>query len=154
MKSSILALKTQRDLALKAIEGLTNEQLMFVPKGFKNNILWNFGHAIVSHQLLCYGRSGLSLRIDAPYVEAFRKATSPVEWDKAFSVDYLKDSSLITVDWFEKDLQDNKFEKYEKYMTSSGLELTDIEIASMYSLLHEGYHLGMINALKKVQGID
>jgi len=35
------------------------EELNKVPKGFRNNIIWNIAHCIVTQQLLIYKLSGL-----------------------------------------------------------------------------------------------
>src|SRR5690606_33434819 len=47
-------LETTRRKALEIAGGLTPEQLLAVPKGFHNNILWNLGHLVASQQVLCY----------------------------------------------------------------------------------------------------
>ena len=54
LSSSIKMLKTERQLILRGIENLSDEQLLKIAEGSKNNILWNLGHIIVTQQVLHY----------------------------------------------------------------------------------------------------
>ena len=151
MISSVIgSLRTTRNQLVNAIEGLSTEQLTTIPKGFNNNILWNFGHIIVSQQLLCYAKANVPLQIPSALVDSFKKASSPADWKSPIDVETLKALALSTVDAFEADLKAEKFNNYEAYMTSAGLELQNINDAIMYSYHHEGYHAGVIFALKTI----
>ena len=41
------------------VDRLSIEELNEIPEGFNNNIAWNFGHVIISQQMLCYVRAGI-----------------------------------------------------------------------------------------------
>lgn len=48
-----------RTAFIKLVDSLTIEQLNKIPDGYNNNIIWNFGHIVVSTQTLCYVRTGI-----------------------------------------------------------------------------------------------
>ncbi|MFH5831956.1 DinB family protein [Halalkalibaculum sp. DA3122] len=51
--------KTNRQRYLNAWEEHSLERLNTIPQGFNNNLIWSFGHIIVSQQALIYRLSGL-----------------------------------------------------------------------------------------------
>ena len=73
MQKQFEILNATRNNVLKAIEGLTLNQLNTIPKGFKNNIIWNVAHIVVTQQLLCYKLSGLEMVLDSGFVDLFKK---------------------------------------------------------------------------------
>jgi len=150
INATINSLLITRKNLIQNIENLTEEQLLFIPKGFNNNILWNFGHIIVSQQLLCYAKAGLPLLVPQNLVDSFRKATFPKDWENPIAFSELKALAISTIEQFKLDLEQNKFSNYEAYPTSSGFELKNIEDAILYSQHHEGYHTGVIASLKSL----
>ena len=52
---------------------LTIEELNKIPEGFNNNIIWNFGHVIVSQQIICYKLSNQPLKVSDEYVNKICK---------------------------------------------------------------------------------
>lgn len=150
MKSVISTLLVNRKSLLTQLEGLTEEQLYTIPKGFNNNILWNFGHIIVSQQLLTYAIAGVPMHVPATLVDSFRKATSPANWSNPFNLEDLKALAISCIEQFDKDLDANLFNNYKPYLTSSGLTLHNIDDAIFYSQMHEGYHSGVIASIKNL----
>lgn len=67
MDSTLKFIKQARTAFIELLDGLTLEQLNTVPEGFNNNIIWNFGHIVVSTQTLVYVRTGI--RQDDSFVE-------------------------------------------------------------------------------------
>lgn len=150
MKPVISTLLVNRKSLLAQIEDLTDNQLYTIPAGFNNNILWNFGHIIVSQQLLTYGIAGVPLVIPTALADSFRKATSPSNWTNPFNLEELKALAISCIEQFEKDIETDLFDNYKPYLTSSGLTLNNIDDAIFYSHLHEGYHSGVIASLKNI----
>lgn len=62
---------------IKLLDGLTIEQINKIPKGFNNNIIWNFAHTISAQQILCYRLAGISPVVDENFIELFKKGTKP-----------------------------------------------------------------------------
>ena len=66
-----------RERFVQYLEGFTLEQLAVIPQGFRNNLLWNISHAIVTQQLYCYYNSGLPMYVPEDFIAAYRKGTVP-----------------------------------------------------------------------------
>lgn len=133
---------------LSAIEGLSLDQLNVVPEGFSNSIAWNLAHALVTQQLLMYGLSGNTFRIDPRWVERYRKGTRADEPMPAATLAEVKRSMIHTVDLARQDLADGMFVQYQPYTTSFGVQLRSIEDAIRFNNIHEGLHLGYLMAMK------
>ena len=143
-------LETTRRKALEIAGGLTPEQLVAVPKGFHNNILWNLGHLVASQQVLCYVKSGLATRAPAYLLPLFGKGSSPAAWAAPVDATEVKTWLLDTASLLREDFGQNVFKSYERYETSSGMVLTNIGEALTYVLWHESQHLGVIMSLRKL----
>lgn len=135
---------------LGLMQGLSIEQLNAIPQGFRNNLIWNFGHVIVTQQLLCYSLSGQKPVVDKALIEAYRKGTAPdgfVDEAAYQELQRLSESALIQ---FETDYAQGLFQTFKLYPTSYGVELSRIEEAFQFNLAHEAMHLGTMMALKKL----
>ena len=150
MKTQFNILRKTRELVLKNIEGLTHEQLHVIPEGFKNNIIWNITHLVVTQQLLHYKLSGLQCLVPDELIDAYRKGTFPSETISEEDFEDIKELFLGLPDTLEEDFNANIFETYQEYPTSTGYFLTDIQTAIAFNNLHEAMHLGVIMSLKKL----
>ncbi len=139
-----------RNLFLKLMDGLTIEQLNQVPEGFNNNIIWNFGHVIVSQQILCYKLSGLPMKIDASYVSKYSKGTKPETFLDEKELEFLKSQSIGLINELVADVEKNSFTSYSNYTTSFNVALNNIDDAVKFITMHEGLHLGYAMALKRI----
>lgn len=142
-------LKTTRNNCLKNIENLSDEQLLVIPQGHNNNILWNLGHIVSAQQGLCYGRAGLPMNISPDFIAFFRKGSAPSAWENSPSVKEVKELLISTADKLEQDYKAGLFQSYNEYPTSYGVTLKSIEDAIAFNNVHEGLHLGVIMALRK-----
>ena len=146
---AIRLLKDTRKLSLKIIDGLDDETLQAIPSGYNNNLLWNFGHVVVTQQLLCYKLSGLEMLIDESLVDQLRKATGPKEWDQAPDIAQLRELAVRLPEQLEQDYAAGKFTDYTPYETSAGVKLSNVEDAINFNNFHEGIHVGYSLALKR-----
>lgn len=133
----------------KIIEILTPEQLYNIPKGFKNNIIWNMGHILVTEQLLSYKLSGLELPIHEKYVKLYGKGSLPKKDVSTEDIEEVK-TLLNAIKKTEKDYNNGVFKTYNTYPTSTGIVLKNIEDALQFNTFHEGIHLGIILSIKKL----
>ena len=143
------ALFTRKSL-LKVMETRSYEDLVKIPNNFRNSIFWNIAHLLVTQQLLCYKLSGLDLAIDEEMVGKYGKgaiATSKVSKE---DIEYVKANLLILADKLKEDYEQGKFENYKSYMTSTKIELCNIEDALTFSNFHDGIHLGVVLSLMKI----
>lgn len=150
MKTQFDILKKSRLITLKAIEGLTLEQLHKTPKGFNNNIIWNIAHLTVTQQLLHYKLAGLNCLIPDQLIKEHTKGTIPTKVFNQQEFEELKELFLGLPATLEEDYHANIFENYSEYTTSTGIVLNSIDIAIPFNNFHEGIHFGSILALKKL----
>ena len=146
---AIQHLKKVRVLYEKACSGLTDEQLFQVPDGFKNHIAWNAAHAVVTQQLLHYKLSGLELYLGPDLVERYSKGAGPEQADL--------DSYRAVIDFMHRgpelleiDHAAGRFESFNSYETSAGVRLESVDDAIEFNNIHEGIHLGIILAQRKL----
>jgi len=143
------AIFTRKSL-LKIMETRSYEELVKIPIGFRNSIFWNIAHLLVTQQLLCYRLSGLDLSIDEEMVNKYGKgaiATSKVSIE---DIDYVRANLSILADKLKEDYKKGEFKNYKSYMTSTNIELCDIEDALTFSNFHDGIHLGVVLSLMKI----
>ena len=149
LSNSINLLKTERQLIFKGIEKLSNEQLLKMPVGTKNNVLWNLGHLVVTQQALHYTLSRLEMRIPKELVSNFRTGTSPNLWKETPNISEIKSLLLELPNKFLEDYTNGLFKEFRPYKTSTGVELNSFEEAVTFNHFHEGTHTGIILAIIK-----
>lgn len=147
--TAVSLLQQTRPLFLRLVEGLSHDDLLTVPEGFSNNILWNLGHVVVTQQLLHYGLSGLPLNVPDELVAQCRKGTSPADWDTPPDLAEIQHLLMELPRQLEVDLEAGRFTTFRPYMTSVGVELADLETALAFNQYHEGLHTGSILALRR-----
>lgn len=150
MKREFEILKVTRANILKTITGLTEEQLLKIPQGFSNNILWNVGHIISSNQKLTYALSGNPMRIEDELPALFGKGTDPKQWKSTPDINKVKEYLISTAVWLEEDFNKGIFKSFKEYETSYGFPLKSIEDAISFGNTHEAVHFGIVMAMKKL----
>lgn len=143
-------LTATRKNILAALEGFSMEQLNKIPEGFSNNLIWNFGHVVVTQQLLCYGLSGLPMHVSAEMIAKYRKGSKPDAAVSESEFEILKELALSLIDTLKEDYKNGIFKNYKTYTTSYNITLTSIEDGIVFNNTHEGLHFGSILALKKL----
>ncbi len=143
-------LEQTRNNFLNLIDGLSIEQLNKIPDGYKNNIIWNFGHVVVTQQILCYKLSNLPMYLNNEIIDKYRKGSAPSSNVSSDEISVLKKAALDLVEQTKLDYIEGKFKNFEKYPTSYGIELTHIEEAVSFNNTHEGLHFGIAMSLKKL----
>lgn len=120
------------------------ELLNTIPNGQNNNIVWNAGHIIAVQQLLVNRKSGYQYTEDKLITQNFRPGTAPEGvYDQAI-VDHLKERLLSNAIDMEKTFLDGLYGAYDPFTTRTKIELTSVEDAINFELMHSGLHLGYI----------
>jgi len=140
-----------RKAFIQLIDGLTVEQLNKIPDGYNNNIIWNFGHIVVSTQLLCYVRTGIWADASGvKFADAYKKDTKPTYFVTEAEVDELKRLAFETIKQIEDDYANGKFAKINPYATSTYFaQMNSIEEILTTTIGHDNLHYGYSLALKK-----
>jgi hypothetical protein len=150
MQKHFDTLKKSRKLVLRIIKDLSIDQLNTIPEGFKNNIVWNVGHLVVTQQLLCYRMSEVNCLVSEDLIDTFRKGTAPEKRISEEAFETIKELFSSLPDQFERDYNNKIFNSYNPYTTSVNVAINSIDDALIFNTLHEGLHLGVILQLKKL----
>lgn len=149
MQKQFEILSITRANVLKTIEDLAIEELNTIPSGFKNNIVWNLGHLVVTQQLLCYKLSGLEMYIDNDFVNKYKKGSEINFEVTEEEVDVIKKQLLELPKQLVVDYDSSTFKSFSEYPTSYNFTLNSIDDAIQFNNVHEGLHFGYIMAIKK-----
>lgn len=141
-----------RKAFIKDIESLSLEQLNEIPAGFNNNIIWNFGHIVVTTPVLCYVRTGiLPDASSVKYVSAYAKGTKPTYFVTQEEVDDLKALAISTIETLEQDYNEGKLNNITPFETSTyGALLESIEDVIITTSGHDNTHIGYVTAQKRI----
>jgi len=142
-------MKAIRGYLLASVEGLDDEQLLRVPQGFTNNILWNVGHTITDNCTMLYPPTGQPLPLPEQYLQWFKPGKSPADWTDTPPIAEVLESGITTRDKLFEDCIAGKMEDYEPLALGDGTVLNNIAYAIAHCNIHEGIHLGVILALRK-----
>lgn len=139
-----------RGFLLRSLEGVTGSQWTEIPEGMSNNILWNAAHLAATQGRLLYGLSGLPVPVPERLGELAMRGTSPKDWadapDPVEVVDWLKRLNLQVAE----DAQAGRFVNFTAYTLANGMRVETLSDALAFQVFHEGIHVGVIMALKKL----
>ncbi len=139
-----------RKSLLKIMEQLTQEQLCVIPKGFKNNIIWNIGHILVTEQLLSYKLSENTMKIEEKFITHYGKGSAPKTSITTQELEEIKTQLFPAYLQTQKDYEKALFNHFTDYPTSTGIILKNIDQARQFNVFHEGIHLGIVLSIKKL----
>ncbi|MCX2742806.1 DinB family protein [Mangrovivirga sp. M17] len=147
---TIVIHKSTRNHIHKLWNSLSPHQLATIPKGYKNNILWNVAHCLVTHQLLIYGLSNLKMNLPLEFIEKYRKGTTPTDNEiNDEDVKIINDNILSQAEQLAKDYPTLFVKGFNEYQTSYGVKLNSIIEAINFNNTHEALHLGIIMSQAK-----
>ena len=149
MKQTFEITITSRKIVSQFLENHTLEQLNKIPDGFKNNLIWNIAHVVVTQQLLVYKFSGLPMMVSDELVQNYMKGTKPEHIATQSEVDEIMSLLAITIDQTKEDFDHNIFKNYQEYLTSTGFVIKNVEDAMVFNNFHEGLHIGIMMGLRK-----
>lgn len=142
-----------RNNFVKVCDSVGIANIIKIPNGFKNHILWNFAHAVVTQNILVYQMSGLPYTLPEEFVAAYRKGTFPTEipnpQKELYQVIALAEKAE---EQLNKDIREMIFDDYKPYETSFGVTLKSFNEALQFNNIHAGMHLGYAMAIRKALG--
>lgn len=150
MEKQFDIIRQTRTNFLTLVQGLSLEQVNKIPAGFSNNIAWNFGHVIVTQQLICYKVSGYEAKIGMELIDKYRKGTKPEGDIDAAEWQQLLHLAPTTFDSLLADYTNGFFTQFTPYTTSYGVELTSIDDVLRFLPVHEALHYGYAMSQKKL----
>jgi len=141
-----------RQKFIELIDSLSVEQLNKVPAGFNNNIIWNFGHIVVSTQTLVYVRTGIKADTSwVKYNEDYRKDTKPTRFVEQAEIDELKEIAIHSIEQIAKDYEDGLFGEITSFSTATyGYPMDTVEEVIALTSGHDNVHYGYGLAQRKL----
>jgi hypothetical protein len=150
MEYTFKYIRRTRALFIDLVNSLTLEQLNEVPKGFNNNIVWNFGHIVVSTLGLCYVRSGVEPTMQIQDFNKYKNGSKPESFITKEEVEALKEHAIQSIQQIEEDIKANKFNNIVPYATQTfGYNMSTIEEIVTCTQSHDAIHFGVALAIKK-----
>ncbi len=142
--------KQSRENFIKLLNSLPEEKLFVIPKGFNNNIIWNFAHCVVAQQSLLYKISGKEVMVNDDLVNTYKKGSLASDIFLKGLKNQMIEISNLAVNKLSKDcLTPELFDGFQVYPTSFGFEINSLDTALDFNNLHEGLHFGYAMALKR-----
>lgn len=142
-----------RGYLLQIIKDVSDEQMLVVPEGANNNILWNLGHLAHAHTGLTYGPCELASPIPENYGDLFKGGTSPSTWEETPSIADVKEHFRGSHAKILEDYQAGVFDGFKPRDLMPGITLANVEQALGFNCIHEGVHIGtvisILNLMKK-----
>ncbi len=144
-------IKRNRELFLNLVNSLNIELLNKIPEKFNNNIVWNFGHIVITTQALVYTRSGVKPDMKISYLDKYQKGTKPESFISQQEIDELKIMLFGSIDMIETDIKKNIFTNIKPFSSVTyGYEMNSIEEIITCSLTHDAMHYGIALSQRKL----
>ena len=130
------------------IEGMDEAQLLAVPEGLSNNVVWNLGHVLFYESVFLYGQSDVPQAVPESYGELFKAGSSPADWNDPPDVAEVLERYKTQIDQTATDFEAGKFEGFKPMKIRDEMTLGSLEESLAFHCFHEGVHLGRMGALK------
>ncbi|MCZ8520781.1 MULTISPECIES: DinB family protein [Paenibacillus] len=144
-------LRFVRDQTIKQVNEMSEEETRTLPRRFNNNILWNLGHILLVHEKFSFALTNEKMELPKHFAEVFAPGTKPENWGT--QVPSLEEILLLLskqIERIEQTLGHRLEEELEKpFVTSAGLELSEVKECLSFCLYHEGMHFATIKAIKQ-----
>lgn len=137
-----------RGVGASLIDGMDEAQLLAVPDGLSNNILWNLGHILYYESVFLHAQSDVPGPAPESYGDLFKAGTSPADWDAAPDAGEVVERYKTQLDRTISDFEAGKFAGFKPMNIRDRITLGTIEEALAFHCYHEGVHLGRIGTLK------
>lgn len=140
-----------RQLTIKAVVGLSENTIDYMPEGFNNNIRWNLGHIYTVQEKFAFHFAGEPLHLPENFDRLFAKGTKPADWHEELpSLEELLALLAEQPKRIQSILHDRLDEQVKQpFTTGSGLRLNTIGEFLNFTLYHEGMHFNAITTLKR-----
>jgi hypothetical protein len=142
-------LKITRQNALNLIKDFTYDQLIKIPVGFNNSLLWNFTHMVITQQILVYKFSGGTPLVDDELISLFKKGSEGSNNISPQAFNAICAIAIPLVGQTANDYKELSSNAYSTYTTSYNITLDSTSKAINFNNSHEALHLGVMMQIKK-----
>lgn len=149
METEFKITRRNRQLLDEYFEKYSIEELNKIPEGFRNNLIWNIGHIIVSQQILVYKGTNQHLLVSDELVSLYARGTAPHRDISPSEAVELRNLLHALVQKTEDDYNGGVFTTYNARKSEMGFDLSTVEDAIAFNNHHEALHLGIMMQLRK-----
>jgi hypothetical protein len=144
-----------RTRTITALDATSETIVTEIPNGFKNNLLWNFGHIFLAQDNLLYSFLKEKHNVPPHYLELFNMGSSPHNWNlKPPSLSEIRSHLIEQPDRIMESFSGRLNEKGEKPFTlRSNIQFHTLGEVLGFANWHEGLHQGYINSIKRALGV-
>ncbi|AZV43425.1 hypothetical protein BAOM_2816 [Peribacillus asahii] len=142
-------METVRRITEQTMKNIPEEISDTIPKGFNNNIRWNFGHIAFVQEKIVFGISNEEMNIPKNYELLFSAGTKPTEWEVT-PPSFAELAEVLT----EQKTRIKNFipgRLHEKLPTPftnrGGITFYTVGEAFLFSFYHEALHIETIKRL-------
>ena len=107
-------------------------------------------HIIVTQQVLVYKLAGLPVMVSDELIEKYKKGTKTEQEASQEEVDEILSLLHKTIEQTAIDIDNNLFQNFNEYPTSTGFVLKSNFDSMSFNNFHEGIHIGVIMAIRKL----
>jgi len=144
-------MSTVRNITEETLRKIPEEMADIVPRGYNNNIRWNFGHIAFVQEKIVFGLLGEEMKTPKEYATFFAAGTSPASWHDT-------PPTLIEI---SEVLSDQKIRLKESligrlqvklptpYTNKMGITFFTVGEAFLFSFYHEALHTETIKRLSR-----
>lgn len=133
----------------RTVKDLSEEQLLKIPAGFKNNILWNIGHVPTIMSALVCKPTETEPVVPKHYHEWFKNGSSPADWTTQPDVKEVLEVFKASTPAIQNALLAGQLEHYQAFDLFPGYTIGSAQHALTFHCFHNGIHVGAVSALKK-----
>jgi hypothetical protein len=145
-----------RNRTIALLDATPVEILNEMPKGFNNNLLWNYGHIFVAQEYLLFTFLNEKHSVPPTYRELFNMGSTPKNWNVetpslAEIRSYLVEQPKRMMETFSGRLE----ELGEKpFVLGPTVKFKTLGEVLGFANFHEGVHQGTITSLKRALGVE
>ncbi|WP_053075012.1 DinB family protein [Ornithinibacillus californiensis] len=155
-KESVLKqMKFIRERTIALLDATSEELADEMPKGFRNNLRWQFGHIATSQENLIGYFLGLENTLPKSFTELFNRGTSPADWNQ--DVPTLVEIKALLKEQYERmlSLSTGRLEEEgSPLILGPEYKYETLAEAIDFTNFHEALHQGNIISLKRALGVE
>ncbi len=142
---------TVRSITEQAMKKIPEETSDIIPKGFNNNIRWNFGHIAFIQEKLVFGLLKEEMNIPKDFGRFFAAGTKPANWEEA-PPSFAEIAEVLTEQKtrIESFIEGRLYEKLPTPFTNkAGVTFYTVGEAFLFSFYHEALHMETIKRIHR-----
>ncbi|MBY0121982.1 DinB family protein [Bacillus sp. S/N-304-OC-R1] len=147
---------TVRSITEKAISKIPEELANIIPKGFNNNIRWNFGHIAFVQEKIVFEILGEEKNVPNEYEKLFGAGTKPAQWD--IQAPTLSEIAIVLSEQktrIKEFLPGRLHEKLSTPFTNkSGITFYTAGETFLFSFYHEALHMETIKQIHRAISLN